>query len=132
VINPRVRSALEPDVASVASEASGYRVLTLGVLRAMHAAARQQTGEIRSADTEYLPSQNVLDTLFEVRDLGSQAFGQAPGNLTEEDSRLRAWVQEPHRPVCPYVRATVVGRPRLGQRIQHSVGEIRRRKDFVV
>mgnify|MGYP003694230691 CR=1 FL=1 len=50
----------------------GDGVLALGVLRAIHAPPRQQAGEIRDADAEHLLGQDVIDALFEVRNLVRQ------------------------------------------------------------
>ena len=59
-VNPRVLGALEPDVAIVAGERLGDGVLALGVLRAIHAPARKQAGEMRDADAEHLLGQDVI------------------------------------------------------------------------
>jgi hypothetical protein len=45
-LGPSVFHALEPDIAVVTGEALGNRVLPVGVLRAIHAAPRQQAGEV--------------------------------------------------------------------------------------
>ena len=113
-------------------EALGDGVLAVGVLRAIHAPPRQQAGEVRDADAEHLLRQDVIDALLKVRDLVRQALGEAAGDLAQEHARLRARVEEPHRLVRPEVRAAVVGRPRLGQRVQHPVRELGRREHLVV
>ena len=132
VILPRVFDALEPDVAIVAGERFGDGVLAVGVLRAIHAAAREQAGELRDADAEHLLGQDVVDALFQVRNLALQPLGEAAGDLAQEHAGLREGVEEPHRPVGPDVRAAVVGGPRFGQRVQHPVRELRRREHLVV
>jgi hypothetical protein len=132
VSHPCVLRALEPDVAVITVEALGDRVLALGVLRAINTAPRQQAGEMRDADAEHLISQNVINTLFEVRNLGRQSSREAAGDLAQEHTRLRARVEKLHRLVGPEIRAAVISRPRLGQRLQHPVRKLGGREYFVV
>ena len=87
---------------------------------------------MRDADAEHLLGQDVIDALLKVRNLARQALGEAAGDLAQEHARLRARVEERHRLVRPDVRAVVVGRPRLGQRVQHPVRELGRREHLVV
>jgi hypothetical protein len=81
-INPGVFGALKPDVAVVALEGLGNGVLARCVLRAIHAPASKQAGEVSNADAKHLLGQDVIDALFKVRDLVGQALGEAAGNLT--------------------------------------------------
>ena len=69
---------------------------SVGVLRAVHTAACKQTGDLRNADAEHLPRQDVIHTRFQVRDLLGQPIGQPAGDLAKEDAGFRAGVQEAH------------------------------------
>src|SRR5258705_7277116 len=102
--SPRVLHTFEPDVARVAGEAFGDGVLALSALRAIHAAPRQQAGEMRDADAEHLPCQDVIDPLFNVWNLGRQSLGKPASDLAQEHTRLRDRVEEPYRLVGPEVR----------------------------
>jgi adenylate cyclase len=61
-----------------------------------------------------LIGQDVIDALIEVWNLGRQSFRETAGDLAQEDTRLRARVEELHRLVRPKTRAVVIGLPRLG------------------
>ncbi len=87
---------------------------------------------MRDADAEHLLRQDVIHPLLQVRNLLLQPFGQAAGDLAQEHAGFRERVEELHRLVGPDVRAAVVGRPRLGQRVQHPVRELRRCEHLVV
>jgi len=123
---------LNQDVPVVGGEALGNGVLAFGVLRAIDAPARQQAGDLRDADAEYLLGQDMIYALRQVRNLLLQSLREAAGDLAEEHAGFRAGVQELHRLVGPEVRAIVAGRPRLGQRVQHPVGKLRRCEHLVV
>jgi hypothetical protein len=56
----------------------------------------------------------------------------AAGDLAEEHAGLRAGVEEGDGLVGPEIRAAVVRGPRLGQRVEHPVGEFGRGEDLVV
>ena len=129
---PSVFEALEPDVAIVAGEGFGDGVFAGGVLGAIHAAPREQAGDLRDADAEHLPGQDVIDALFQVRNLVLQPLGEAAGNLAQEHAGFRAGIKELHRLVGPDICTLVIRTPRLGQRVQHTVGELRRREHLVV
>src|SRR5262245_43770977 len=115
--------ALEPDIAIITAERFGDGVFARGVLGAIHAAPREQAGDLSDADAEHLPGQDVIDALFQARNLVLEPFVKASGYLAEEHAGLSAWVKELRRLVRPEVRAAVVGGPRLGQRIEHPVRE---------
>ena len=61
---PRVLGPLEPDVAAAVVERIGDGVLAVGVLRAVHAPAGQQPGEVGDADAEDLLRQDVRHALL--------------------------------------------------------------------
>lgn len=129
---PSVFEALEPDVAIVAGEGFGDGVLAVGVLGAIHAAPREQAGDLRDADAEHLPGEDVVHALLQIRNLLFQSLSEADRDLAQEHAGFRAGVQELHRVIGPDVRALVVRRPRLGQRVQHPVGKLRRCEHLVV
>lgn len=54
------------------------------------------------------------------------------GDLAQKHAGLGTGVQELYGSVGPEVRAVVAGRPGFGQRVQHPVGELRRREHLVV
>src|SRR5687767_2050477 len=107
-------------------------MLTLGMLRAVDAAPRQESREVGDRDPEHLSGQNVIHPLLEVRDLLGQAFGKAAGDLTQEHAGLRARIEKSHRAVRPDGCAPVVSRPGLGKRVQHPVRELGRGEDLVI
>ena len=129
---PAVFLSFEPDVPLVAGKAFRDGMLAIGMLRAIHAAPRQQAGEVRDADAEHLPGQDVIDALLQIRHFDCQPVCEAARDLAQENTRLGAGIQELHGLVRPQVRAGVVGRPGSSQRVQHSVGELWRREDLVV
>ena len=61
---PSVFETLEPDVAIVAGEGFGNRMLAGRVLRAIHTAPREQAGDLRDADTEHLLGQDMVHALL--------------------------------------------------------------------
>src|SRR4051812_34495464 len=68
-VQPRVLRALEPDVAGMAREAFRNRMLSVGMLRAVNAASRQQACDLRNCDAEHLSGEDVVDALLKVRNL---------------------------------------------------------------
>src|SRR5689334_23168565 len=91
-IRPLMLQAFEPNVASVVGKAFGNRVLSRGVLRAIHTASRQQTRKIRNPNAEHLLREDVIDTLLKAWYLVRQSFGETAGDLTQKHARLRARV----------------------------------------
>ena len=65
--HPRMLNPLKPDVARIVAEASGDGVRAVGMLRTVHAAPCQETGEICDTDAEYLLGKNMIDALSDVR-----------------------------------------------------------------
>ena len=129
---PSVFHALEPDIARIAREAVGNRVRAISVLRAIHAAPRQQAGEIRDSNAEDLLGQNMIHAVVKIRNLGRKTLGQAPGDLAKEHTGLCAWVEKLNGAICPEVRTSIVRRPSLGKRVKHPISELRWREHLVV
>lgn len=124
--------ALEPDVAIVAGEGFADGMLAVRVLGAIHAAPREQARDLRDADAKHLPGEDVVHALLQIRNLLFQSLSEAAGDFAQEHAGFRAGVEELHRLVGPEVHAAVVGGPRPGQRVEHPVGELRRREHLVV
>ena len=124
--------ALEPDVAIVAGERFGDGVLAGGVLGAIHAAPRQQGGDLRDADAEHLLGQDVVHALLPVGHRFFQSLIQTAGNLAQEHAGFGAGVEERHRGVGPDIFAAMIRRPRFGERVEHPVGKLRRGEHLVV
>jgi len=127
-----VPHTLDPDIARVAGEAFGNRVLALGMLRAIHTASRQKARKIRNPDAEHLLGQDVINALLKTRHIDRQSRGETAGDLALKHAGLSARVKKPQGLVRPDVCPAVVSRPGVGQRVQHPVGKLRRRKDFVI
>ena len=129
---PSVFEALEPDVAVIAVERFDDRVLAGGVLGAIHAAPREQGGDLRDADAEHLPGEDVVHSLLPVGNRFFQSLIEAAGDLAQEHAGFGAGVEERHRGVGPDIFAAMIRRPRLRQRVEHPVGKFRRGEHLVV
>ncbi len=124
--------AFEPDVSGVILEGLGDGVFAVGELGAIDAAAGEEAGDAGDADAEDLFREDVIHALLQGGDLLLQAYGEAAGDLAEEDAGLGAGIEEGDGLVRPEVRAAVVGGPCLGEGVEHAVGEFRRGEDLVV
>jgi len=102
------------------------------MLRAVQAATRQVTREIRDTDAEHLLRQDVINALLKTWDRLRQPLGEAADDLAQEYARLGERVEESQRLVRSDVGAVIVRCPRHGQRVQHPIRELRRSEDLVV
>lgn len=119
---PLVNHALENDVAFGRVEGGANRVFAVRFLRAIHAPPRQQGGDFGDGYAENLLGEDVIDAFLTVGDDVFQSRHQAFGNLAQEDARLGGGVEEGHGGVAPNF---------LREQIQHLVGDVGRREDFV-
>jgi hypothetical protein len=76
--------------------------------------------------------QDVVNPFSKVWNFFFQSLDKTAGDFAQEYARFCKRVEKRYRRVRPDIRAAVVGGPRFGQRVEHPVGKLRRRKHLVI
>jgi hypothetical protein len=124
--------SFKPNITLIARKGLSNRMLPIRVSRAVNTTSSKQTRYPCNPNPEYLFSQNVIDSLLQVWNLFFQSFGESVRDLSQEDAGLSTWVKKLYRLICPNIRTAVISSPRLSERIEHLVSQIRRREYLIV
>ena len=129
---PGVLGAFKPDIAFWGVEGRADGVLTVGVLRAVDAAAGHKGGELSDSYPVNLLGEDVVDPLLGVRNNCYESFTEAASRLPQEDSSFHEGIQHPGVRVCPQVLSIVVTCPRFGCEVKHGCSHFWRCEHFIV
>ena len=123
IIGPRMLDALESDVALFVAEPVANGVLSIRGFRAIHAAARQQSGEIGDGKSEKLIRKNVIDARLPVGNVAFQSGIEPSRDFAQKHARLGNRIEKRRVAVAPDF---------FWQQIEHSRHHAGRRKNLIV